>query len=151
MGIDFPFFYSKNSMKRGKMSKNKNTHKITKTELQKLIRIIQIKSSTIEYLENNEVKIVTIGTMKDMKKQTFEQIVIERLNAVFEFIKEQREHNKKVDQHIVEQKEFNKQQLKHNKKQEEHNKKADERLNCIEQDIQDIKACPTIQVELKNK
>ena len=89
--------------------------------------------------------------MKDMKKQTFEQIVIERLNAVFEFIKEQREHNKKVDQHIVEQKEFNKQQLKHNKKQEEHNKKVDERLNCIEQDIQDIKACPTIQVELKNK
>ena len=100
------------------MSKNKNTHKITKTELQKLIRIIQIKSSTIEYLENNEVKIVTIGTMKDMKKQTFEQIVIERLNAVFEFIKEQREHNKKVDQHIVEQKEFN--------------KKVDERLDKIE-------------------
>ena len=93
------------------MNKDKNTHKINKTELQKLIRIIQIKLSTIEYLENNEVKIVTIGTMKDMKKQSFEQIVLE-------FIKEQKEHNRKVDQHIVEQKEFN--------------KKVDERLDKIE-------------------
>ncbi len=109
------------------MSKNKNINKISKTELQKLIRIIQIKSSTIEYLENNEVKIITIGTMKDMKKQSFEQIVIERLDVVFEFIKEQREHNKKQD---------------------EHNKKVDERLDSIEQDIKDIKACPTIQREL---
>ena len=73
--------------------------------------IIQIKSSTIEYLENNEVKVNIVGTMKDMKKQTFEQIVLE-------FIKEQKEHNRKVDQHIVEQKEFN--------------KKVDERLDKIE-------------------
>ncbi len=107
------------------MNKDKNTHKINKTELQKLIRIIQIKLSTIEYLENNEVKIVTIGTMKDMKKQSFEQIVLE-------FIKEQKEQNKKVNQFIDEQKEFNKKQETFNNKQEEHNKKVDERLDFLE-------------------
>ena len=42
--------------------------------------------------------------MKDMKKQSFEQIVLE-------FIKKQEEHNKK---------------------QEEHNKKVDERLGFLE-------------------
>ncbi len=117
------------------MSKNKNTHKITKTELQKLIRIIQIKSSTIEYLENNEVKVNIVGTMKDMKKQSFEQIVLEFIKKQEDHNKKQDEHNKKVDQHIIEQKEFNKQQLEHNKKQEEHNKKVDERLDKIESRI----------------
>lgn len=72
----------------------------------------------IELLEESKksYKILITGEKDKMKKINFEE-------KVLEFIQEQREFNKKVDQ----------------------------RLDILEKDVHEIKSLPTIQNELKNK
>ena len=77
---------------------------------------------------------------------------------VIEFIKEQKETNKKQDefnQYVIE---FINEQKETNKKQEKFNEmilqkvdNIDQRLIKVENDIKEIKSCPTIQKELNSK
>ena len=67
---------------------------------------------------------------------------------VIEFIKEQKETNKKqaeFNQYVIE---FIKEQKLVNQRQEETNKIVMQRLDNIENDIKLIKSCPTIKKEL---
>ena len=121
------------------------------TMIKQNIQNIDVEVEII-HLPNNKIKHIIIGNKKvnplknqsSMTTKQFQEYVIE-------FIKEQKETNKK-------QAEFNQYVVEFITKQEKFNEmilqkvdNIDQRLIKVENDIKDIKSCPTIQKELNSK
>ena len=103
-------------------------------------------------LPNHKIKPIIIGSKKvtppkkqsSMNRKQFQEFVIK-------FIKKQDETNKIVVQRLDKQEEFNKKQEKFNEMILQKVDNIDQRLIKVENDIKDIKSCPTIQKELNSK
>ena len=96
-------------------------------------------------LPNNKIKHIIIGNKKTIQLKKQDSMTTKQFQEyVIEFIKEQKETNKKqaeFNQYVIE---FINEQKEVNKRQEETNKIILQRLDRIE-------SCPTIQKELNYK
>ena len=126
-----------------------------------------------EDLPNNKIKHIIIGNKKVIQPKNQASMTTKQFQEyVIDFIKEQKlvnqrqeetnkkqaEFNQYVIEFIQEQKLVNQRQEETNKKQEKFNEmilqkvdNIDQRLIKVENDIKDIKSCPTIQKELNSK
>ena len=108
---------------------------------------------------NGEIKHIIIGNKKiiqpkhqsSMTTKQFQEYVIEFIQEQKETNKKQAEFNQYVVEFIQEQKETNKKQEKFNEMILQKVDNIDQRLIKVENDIKDIKSCPTIQKELNSK
>ena len=105
------------------MLKWKHITKISKKQAKdKIDQLESIDEFDEVVLSNKKTKLTIVGTKKDnMKKSNFEEIVLD-------FIKEQKDFNKKVNSRLD---------------------KIESRLDVLEQDMKDIKDYPTIKKEWK--
>ena len=129
-----------------------------KMSLKEAITIIKqnIQNEDVEVeiidLPNNKIKHIIIGNKKVIPPKKQASMTTKQFQEyVIEFIKEQKETNKK-------QAEFNQYVIEFITKQEKFNEmilqkvdNIDQRLIKVENDIKDIKSCPTIQKELNSK
>lgn len=103
---------------------------ITKSTYSQILKELDNYQITITKLDENEIEIVTRGTINHMRNtKSFEQKVIE-------FMDKQEIFNTKVTKFMDNVNSFIKSQIEFN--------------NRIEKDIKDIKSCPTIAKELKS-
>ena len=126
-----------------------------KLSLKELITMIKqnMQNEDVEFeiidLPNNKIKHIIIGNKKVIQTKNQASMTTKQFQEyVVEFIKEQKETNKKqaeFNQYVIE---FIKEQKLVNQRQEETNKIVMQRLDNIENEIKLIKSCPTIQKEL---
>ena len=115
-----------------------------KFNLKEVIAIIKqnVENEEVEVdiidLPNNKIKHIIIGNKKTIQpKKQFSMTTKQFQEFVIEFIKWQEETNKVVMQRLDKQEEFNQMIL--------------QRLDNIENRLDKIESCPTIQKELNNK
>ena len=124
----------------------------------KLFEIIDLPNNKIKHIIIGNKKVIQVKKQSSMTTKQFQEFVIE-------FIQEQKLVNQRQEETNKKQEIFNQQQLEFNKmiiqrldKQEKFNEmilqkvdNIDQRLIKVENDIKDIKSCPTIQKELNSK
>ena len=108
-----------------------------KSNLKEVINIIKqnVENEEVEMdiidLPNNKIKHIIIGNKKTIQVKKQSSMTTKQFQEfVIEFIKEQEEFNQMILQKVD---------------------NIDERLIKVENDIKDIKSCPTIQKELNSK
>ena len=114
------------------------------TMIKQNIQNIDVEVEIID-LPNNKIKHIIIGNKKVFQTKKQASMTTKQFQEyVVEFIKEQKETNKK-------QAEFNQYVIEFIKRQEETNKIILQRLDNIEYRLEKIESCPTIQKELNLK
>ena len=129
-----------------------------KTNLKEAITMIKqnIQNEDVEVeiidLPNNKIKHIIIGNKKVIQTKKQASMTTKQFqDHVIEFISNQKSFNEYVIEFIQEQKETNKKQEKFNEMILQKVDNIDQRLIKVENDIKDIKSCPTIQKELNSK
>ena len=110
-------------------------------------------------LPNNKIKHIIRGKQKiNQPKKQASMTTKQFQEYVIEFIKEQKLVNQRQEETNKKQAEFNQYVIEFIQEQKEFNKMVlgridniDQRLIKVENDIKDIKSCPTIQKELNSK
>ena len=122
-----------------------------KSNLKEIIAIIRknIENEEVEMdiidLPNNKIKHIIIGNKKTIQVKKQSSMTTKQFQEfVIEFIQEQKLVNQK-------QEETNKVVIQRLDKQEEFNQMILQRLDNIENRLDKIESCPTIQKELNNK
>ena len=129
-----------------------------KTNLKEAITMIKqnIQNEDVEVeiidLPNNKIKHIIIGNKKVIQTKKQASMTTKQFqDHVIEFISNQKSFNEYVIEFIQEQKETNKKQEKFNEMILQKVDNIDQRLIKVENDIKEIKSCPTIQKELNSK
>ena len=122
-----------------------------KSNLKEVITIIKqnVQNEEVEMeiidLPNNKIKHIIIGNKKTIQPKKQSSMTTKQFQEfVIEFIQEQKLVNQR-------QEETNKKQEKFNEMILQKVDNIDQRLIKVENDIKDIKSCPTIQKELNSK
>ena len=103
-------------------------------------------------LPNNKIKHIIIGNKKVVQPKNQSSMTTKQFqDHVIQFISSQKSFNDYVIEFIKEQKETNKKQEKFNEMILQKVDNIDQRLIKVENDIKEIKSCPTIRKELNSK
>ena len=149
----------------GNLTSQKGNINLKKSNLKEIINIIKqnVENEDVEMeiidLPNNKIKHIIIGNKKTIQVKKQSSMTTKQFQEyVIQFISKQESFNQYVIEFIQEQKEFNKMVMQRLDKQEKFNQmilqkvdNIDQRLIKVENDIKDIKSCPTIQKELNSK
>ena len=121
------------------------------TMIKQNIQNIDVEVEIID-LPNNKIKHIIIGNKKVFQTKKQASMTTKQFqDHVIQFISSQKSFNDYVIEFIKEQKETNKKQEKFNEMILQKVDNMNQHLIKVENDIKDIKSCPTIQKELNSK